>query len=137
MPPADEDVELAGEDRSRIIEWLSTELQVASQVQRNEQGHSSFRRMTRYEYNYALQDLLGLPYNFAADLPPESDSEDGFKNSSEMLQMSVRHFEIYRELGRKALQKSTVSGERPELFYYSITMDTAIEKMKKLSLIHI
>jgi mono/diheme cytochrome c family protein len=132
MPPADEGVALADEDRSRIIEWLSKEIQVASHVKRNEQGHSSFRRMTRYEYNYALQDLTGLPYDFAADLPPETHSEDGFQNSSEMLQMSVKQFETYRELGRKALEKSTVRGKRPELSYYSIPMDVAMEKMKGL-----
>ena len=130
MPPADAEVELAGAGRSKIVEWLSREIQVASQVQRNEQGHSSFRRMTRYEYNYALQDLLGLPYDFAADLPPETTSEDGFENSSEMLQMSVKHFETYRALGRKALEKSTVRGERPTMFYYSIPMDVAMEKKR-------
>ncbi len=49
---------------------LPLKIQIASQVRRAEQGHSSFRRMTRYEYNYALQDLLGLPFDFAKDLPP-------------------------------------------------------------------
>lgn len=127
MPPAGEGVELVGEDRSKIVQWLSAEIQVASQVNRNEHGHSSFRRMTRYEYNYALQDLLGLPYDFAADLPPETHSEDGFQNSSEMLQMSVRQFETYREIGRKALLKSTVTGHQPEVFYYSISMDQDME----------
>ena len=73
MPPADE-ARLEDKDRSQVIEWLSSEIQVASAVRRAEQGHSSFRRMTRYEYNYALQDLLGLPYEFARDLPPESTS---------------------------------------------------------------
>ena len=71
MPPPDE-AKLADDDRSKLIEWLSSEIQVASAVRRAEQGHSSFRRMTRYEYNYVLQDLLGLPYDFARDLPPES-----------------------------------------------------------------
>ena len=129
MPPEDEDVELADEDRSAIIDWLSSEIQVASQVRRTEQGHSSFRRMTRYEYNYALQDLLGLPYDFAKDLPPETYSEDGFENSSEMLQMSVMQFEIYRELSRKALEKSIVRGEQPEMIYYGITMDQGVAQM--------
>ena len=112
MPPADE-AELADEDRSKVIEWLSSEIQVASTVRRAEQGHSSFRRMTRYEYNYALQDLLGLPYDFAKDLPPESTSEDGFQNSSEMLHMSAVQFGTYRELSRNALKRATVQGERP------------------------
>ena len=59
MPPADE-ARLADEDRSKVIDWLSSEIRVASAVRRDEQGHSSFRRMTCYEYNYALQDLLGV-----------------------------------------------------------------------------
>ena len=95
MPPADEAV-LRDADRSRVVEWLSSEIQVASAVRRAEQGHSSFRRMTRYEYNHSLQDLLGLPYDFARDLPPEPTSEDGFQNSSEMLHMSAIQFSAYR-----------------------------------------
>ena len=95
MPPVDAS-ELAEQDRGQVIDWLSSELQVASTVRRLEQGHSSFRRMTRYEYKYALQDLLGLPYDFAKDLPPESTSEDGFQNSSELLHMSSIQFATYR-----------------------------------------
>lgn len=124
MPPPD-DVEFAESDRSKVVEWLSSEIQVASTVRRAEQGHSSFRRMTRYEYNDALQDLLGLPYDFAKDLPPESTSEDGFQNSSELLHMSVVQFETYRELGLKALKTATVRGERPAPFYWGISMDAA------------
>ena len=33
--------------------------------------------MTRYEYNYALQDLLGIPFDVVERLPPESMSDDG------------------------------------------------------------
>jgi len=124
MPPADAD-ELANEDRSEIVEWLSAEIQVASAVRRAEQGHSSFRRMARYEYNYVLQDLLGLPFDFAKDLPPEPASEDGFLNSSEMLQMSATQFEYYRELGRSALMSATVRGDRPAPIYWGVTMDAA------------
>ncbi len=124
MPPADE-VKLADKDRSAVVEWLSSEIQVASTVRRAEQGHSSFRRMTRYEYNYALQDLLGLPYDFAGDLPPESTSEDGFQNSSELLNMSAIQFAYYRELSRNALKKATVQGERPALIYWTVQMKAA------------
>ena len=124
MPPADA-TELADKDRGKVIEWLSSEIQIASAVRRAEQGHSSFRRMTRYEYNYALQDLLGLPHEFTKDLPPESISEDGFLNSSEMLHMSATQFATYRQLSRKALQQATVHGERPEPLYWGISMQAA------------
>ncbi|MBP89304.1 MAG: hypothetical protein CMJ64_21750 [Planctomycetaceae bacterium] len=132
MPPADE-AELADEDRSKVVEWLSSEIQVASAVRHAEQGHSSFRRMTTYEYNYALQDLLSLPYNFAKDLPPEANSEDGFENSSEMLHMSAIQFGAYRELSRNALKRATVQGERPEPIYWGVSMtaSSAVEWAKQ------
>ena len=133
MPPADEpDYSVPEAERSRIVDWLGGELNVASLLRRGGQKHSSFRRMTNYEYNYALQDLLGLPFAFANKLPPETVSEDGFKNRSDLLQMSVRHFETYREIGLKALKKATVSGERPQVVTYNISMqhemDAAAEK---------
>ncbi|QXD26288.1 DUF1592 domain-containing protein [Opitutia bacterium ISCC 51] len=131
MPPEDADFEMGDEDRGTIVNWLTKEVQVASQVRRSEEGHSSFRRMTRYEYNYALQDLLGLPYDFAKNLPPETASEDGFQNSSEMLQMSVKQFEQYRQLGRSALEKATVRGVRPDMVFYSIHIGEAMEKLRK------
>lgn len=124
MPPVDAS-QLAEQDRGQVIDWLSSELQVASTVRRLEQGHSSFRRMTRYEYKYALQDLLGLPYDFAKDLPPESTSEDGFQNSSELLHMSSIQFATYRELSRNALKRATVEGPQPAPVYWGVSMGAA------------
>lgn len=129
MPPAGE-AELADEDRADIINWLSNEIQIASLVRRSAQSHSSFRRLTRYEYNYALQDLLGLPYDFASDLPPETGSVDGFQNSSEVLQISAMQFAYYRELSRVALRKATVRGEQPPSIYWGVTMQAAARKVK-------
>lgn len=129
MPPEDAtDFALADADRGRIVDWLSEELNAASRIRRGSKEHSSFRRLTNYEYHYALQDLLGLPYALASKLPPESTSEDGFKNSSELLQMSVMQFEIYREIGLKALKRATVSGERPQPVTYIVSMPEEMAK---------
>ena len=130
MPPDDEpDYALADADRGKMVDWLSAELNKASLVRRNTQEHSSFRRLTKYEYNYALQDLLGLPYALANKLPPETVSEDGFKNSSELLQMSIMQFENYREIGLQALKRATVSGERPEAVTYILSAQEEMEKL--------
>ena len=124
MPPPDAP-KLADQQRSDIVQWLSLEIQKASAARRAEQSHSSFRRMTRYETNYALQDLFGVPYNFTNDLPPESASEDGFQNSSELLHMSVNQLATYRELALTALKKVTVGKEQPPLIYWGISMKDA------------
>jgi len=136
MPPDDEpDFELADSDRSKMIDWLAAEMNKASHVRRNEAGNSSFRRMTKYEYNYALQDLLQLPYDFVSSLPPENISEEGFKNSSHLLQMSAMQFEIYRKIGLKSLKKATVNGDRPKMVNFKLSMqelmDKKLEKIEK------
>ena len=130
MPPEDEGVELSDAGRAQIIDWLSGEIQRAAKVARVEKGHTSFRRLTRYEYNYALQDLLGLPWSMAQNLPPETASEDGFKNSSELLQMSPMQFQTYREISLKAVKRATVVGEQPKPVTYMISMKEAMEKAK-------
>jgi len=129
MPPEDEsDYALADMDRGKIVDWLSDEMYKASVVRRNNREHSCFRRMTNYEYNYALQDLLGLPYQLAASLPPETASDDGFKNSSELLQMSAMQFETYRATGLKALKRATVTGDRPKPVTYILSMKEEFAK---------
>ena len=129
MPPEDVEEQLADTEKASIIDWLSKEIQTASQVRRIEKGHTSFRRMTRYEYKYVLQDLLGVPLDFSRDLPPETSSEDGFKNSSEMLQMTAVQFEQYRQIALKALNQATVRGERPKTVYYGISMKAAAKRI--------
>ncbi|MEM7009912.1 MAG: DUF1592 domain-containing protein [Verrucomicrobiota bacterium] len=126
MPPED-DVELADADRAKLIDWLSKEVQIASQIRRAEAEHSSFRRMTRYEYTNTLQDLLGLPHDFGADLPPETASADGFRNSSEMLTLTATQFETYRNLARAALEKATVRGERPEAQWMVVDIEKSAQ----------
>lgn len=131
MPPPEEG-ELDEENRRQMVDWLAGELQAASLVRRNLSVHSAFRRMTRYEYNYALQDLLGLPWDFAKDLPPEAQSEDGFENSLELLHLSVSQFETFHRLARSALQRATVLGEQPTTRYWGIAMkDSAAREWPK------
>ncbi|MCE9560846.1 MAG: DUF1592 domain-containing protein [Planctomycetes bacterium] len=129
MPPKDEpEYALSPTNLGSIVDWLREELNKASLVRRNSKEHSSFRRLTKYEYDYALQDLLGLPYALANKLPPESKTEDGFKNSSELLQISATQFETYREIALKALKRATVSGPRPKAVTYIVSMQQELDK---------
>lgn len=130
MPPPDQ-YEMGDADRSQIVNWLSGELEAASALRRLSGTHSAFRRLTRYEYNYALQDLLGLPWDFAKDLPPEPHSEEGFENSSELLHLSVSQFETYHRLAREALDRATVTGDRPQTLYWGIPLEDAAQRQWK------
>ena len=136
MPPSDA-APLAPADCVRLVEWLSSEIQVASTVRRIERGGSSFRRMTRYEYNHALQDLLELPWDFAKDLPPEATSVDGFQNSSELLHITGMQLDTYRAIARQALRRAMPIGGRPKAVHWSVSMKqaSAIEWPKQKELL--
>jgi len=124
MPPADAEP-LADESRVRVVDWLAEQLRQASLARREAGGASSQRRMTRYEFGYCLQDLLGLPYDFARDLPPDAASPDGFENGADTLQFSASQFMAYHEAAREALTRATVRGEQPPPLFWSITMQQA------------
>lgn len=127
MPPADAEP-LTDADRIQLVEWLSEELQVASEIKRKTQDASGFRRLTNYEYNYALQDLLGVTWDFSKDLPPEAQSEDGFVNRSDLLHVSVTQFEMYHRIAREALSRVIVNGDPPSSRHWLITADQLADR---------
>lgn len=130
MPPP-ESSELTDADRTRIVEWLSTEIQAAEKLRKASGNHSSFRRLTDYEYNYALQDLLGVPWTFANDLPAEASEDDAFENNADSLHMSVKQVETYHQLALRALRRVTVRGDRPPVVQWAIPMKDAFQREKK------
>ena len=122
MPPPESEP-LSDLDRETLVNWLSEELRVASSIRRKSQEISAFRRLTSYEYNYALQDLLGVSWDFVKDLPPEAQSEDGFVNRSDLLHISVEQFEMYHRIARQALDRVVVTGQQPPSLHWLVTAD--------------
>ena len=62
----------------------------AAQIKRSTGGHGVLRRLTRYEYNNTMADLLGVRLDYAADLPPEPSSKDGFMNNVPLFVLKKR-----------------------------------------------
>ena len=130
MPPA-KSSGLSDSERTRLVDWLSKEIQAAENFRDTSRNHSSFRRLTRYEYNYALQDLLGVPWTFAGDLPAETGEDDAFENNAESLRMSVKQVEMYHQLALSALGRVTVRGDRPPVVHWAIPMKQAFDREKR------
>jgi len=124
VPPADAEPRADG-DRVTLVTWLADELRQASLARQAAGGDSSQRRMTRYEFGYALQDLLGLPFDFARDLPPDAAASDGFENGADTLQFSASQFMAYHRAAREALHRAAVRGEQPRPLFWTIPMAAA------------
>src|SRR5206468_6225136 len=83
---------------------------------------TSFRRLTRREYERTMQDLLGLPIDFGARLPEDGRSKDGFRNDGDALRMSPLQYETYLQIADDALAEAIVSGPPPVVHRYRLAV---------------
>lgn len=113
MPPEDEK-QMTSAERQVIVDWITGQLTHAAEVKRSTGGRGVLRRLTRYEYNQTMKDLLGVDLNYANDLPPEARSSDGFKNNGSSMGMSALQLEYYLAAARMGLSKALVEGEAPK-----------------------
>ena len=112
MPPKGQP-ELPKKDRRLLAGWITGELKRAKDARNSTGGRPVLRRMTRYEYNNTMADLLGIEMDYAASLPPESKSSDGFENNGQTLGISPIQMEYYLKAARLGLSKAIVEGDRP------------------------
>lgn len=118
MPPASEPA-LKKEDRELMTAWLTQEHRRAA-LAKNQATH--FRRLTRREYERTMQDLLGLPIDFASRLPEDGRSKEGFRNDGDALRMSPLQYETYLQIADEALAEAIVSGPAPVVHRYRLSV---------------
>ncbi|MBC8352420.1 MAG: DUF1592 domain-containing protein [Planctomycetes bacterium] len=132
MPPEDEQQPSEAQFQ-QVVDWLTGGLELAAAAKRRSGGHVVLRRLTRYEYNNTMHDLLGIDLDFAKDLPPEPSSEDGFKNSGAALSISPLQIEFYLQAARTALAKAIVTGPRPEVYHHHAEESAPSRRKKEVT----
>lgn len=121
MPPKKEDSLLPAELRT-VTSWITQEINALVASQKGTGGRIVLRRLNKIDYQNTMRDLLGIEMDYAKNLPPETLSEDGFRNNGTTLQMSDLQLEYYLESARKGLAKAIVTGSRPKFFEEEFTL---------------
>lgn len=127
MPPEDEP-QLSDAQRQILVDWITVQMTHAAQVKRATGGQGVLRRLTRYEYNNTMADLLGIPLDYSKDLPPEPNSEDGFMNNAMAMGMSGMQLEYYLRAAQLGLDKALVEGPEPKRFEHTGTANMGRRK---------
>lgn len=98
MPPEDQPQPTASQ-RDKITRWLDEEFKKAKQIGSSKK-RGGVRRLTRYELQYALEDLLHTSVQReVSELPEEGTStETGLKNNARQLMISGPHLESYLDV---------------------------------------
>lgn len=124
MPPEDEPQPSEGE-RQVMVDWITKQMIQAAKIRRSTGGQGVLRRLTRYEYNNTMAQLLGIPLDYAKDLPPEPTNEDGFKNNAMTMGMSGMQLEYYLKSAQMGLDLALVEMEEPKRFEVTHTDNAA------------
>jgi hypothetical protein len=105
MPPEDQRQPTAAE-RDVITDWLDAEFKKAKR-HGNPNKRGSLRRLTRYELQYALEDLLKISVKQEVSALPEEGTsvETGLKNSSRLLMISGPHLDSYLNVVLSVINK--------------------------------
>ncbi|NJB83541.1 DUF1592 domain-containing protein [Wenyingzhuangia aestuarii] len=112
-------------ERKLIVDWMTSSLAKASDA-KQVANNGVMRRLTKKQYTYTLNELLGLPINFGYVLPDDGKSKMGFSNNGEVLQISPLHIDYYQKIAREALNKAIVLGDKPKSTKYKVTFGKGI-----------
>ena len=95
MPPEDQP-QPSAEQRQAMARWLDSEFKKVA-LQASSKPRGRVRRLTRYELQYALEDLLHTSVAKQIEALPEegASTKTGLKNSSHLLMISSPHLEAY------------------------------------------
>ena len=113
MPPEDE-YPLTSEQRKVITEWIDSNLEEAIRKMLGEASETVIRRLNRNEYQYTMEDLLGVKMDYTLGLSNDPLSSDGFLNNGKTLGMSSLQIEHYLKTARKALGLILHEGNQPK-----------------------
>ena len=127
MPP-EEVKQPSNQERQAMVDALTAALRQAMEAKRSTGGRNILRRMTAYEYNNTLRDLLNLDLRYATDLPPEGVAKEGFKNNSGVLGTSALHIEYFERIARSALERIIlVPEQQPKPYFVRVEPENAFD----------
>jgi hypothetical protein len=128
MPPKEAKAQPSRSERQVIVDALTVSLRQAMEARRSTGGRNVLRRLTAYEYNNTLRDLLHLDLRYAEDLPPEGAAKEGFKNNNRVLGTSALHIEYFERIARSALERIILTpAEQPAPYFVRVEPELAFK----------
>ncbi|MEK6235202.1 MAG: DUF1587 domain-containing protein, partial [Planctomycetales bacterium] len=114
MPPEKAKVRPTEPELEAVVEFLQGSFEEVIAATESTSGRVVLRRLTRYEYQNTMADLLGIDFDFTEGLPTDEKSRDGFRNNGSTMGMTTTQLMQYMETARRGLNRAIVTGERPQ-----------------------
>ncbi|MGB0292933.1 MAG: DUF1587 domain-containing protein, partial [Luteolibacter sp.] len=110
MPP-DGEPQLDVKQRDAITAWIDQAIKDAAKKGKGKSHGPIARRLTNFEYENTMRDLLGVDLDLAENLPVDPVKPYEFNNSAELMRLGPEQIDRYLENARNALASVIVEGE--------------------------
>lgn len=111
MPPEDKRQPALAE-LNEITALIEQALARAARDLKGHTGEVVLRRLNRTEFEYTIEDLLGVRGDFAEGFPEDAE-EEGFDNNGAALMLSAEQVDQYWQAADAILDRAIVTKERP------------------------
>ncbi len=115
MPLDEAENQPSASDRTAIVKWIESGLRDYVKKASKVAGTTTTRRLTNFEYQNTMRDLLGFELELAKDLPVDPDKPYHFNNTAQMMMIGPDQLIRYKEAARKAMASAIVDSGKPEI----------------------
>ena len=113
MPPAGQK-QPNDADRGSIVRWLDSELKSAIRDS-GTPAPATTRRLTNFEYQNTLRDLIGFELRLADNLPEDPVKPYHFNNTATFMLLGMEQLDRYKENARRVMASAIVDPGEPEV----------------------
>lgn len=131
MPPAEE-AQPTPEDRQKVIESLHTALIDALAQEGMTPRRGTARRLTNFEYENTLRDLLGIDLKLTDRLPEDPLRPYHFSNQADQLLIGPEQLDRYLECARLAMNAAIVDPGTPEVHRTQVQFEPRNDPLESL-----
>ncbi len=114
MPPEDEKQPTAT-DRTTVIKWIEASLRKFASGSDQTAPSPTTRRLTNFEYQNTMRDLLGFELKFISSLPEDPVKPYHFNNTAEFMLIGPEQMDRYLECARRAMASAIVDAGDPKV----------------------
>jgi mono/diheme cytochrome c family protein len=114
MPPEDEPQPTAAE-RKAVAKWIEAGLRSAVGKAGAAPAVATARRLTNFEYENTMRDLLGFRLKLSDNLPKDPLKPYAFNNTAELMRTGPENLDRYLENARRAMASAIVDPAPPKV----------------------
>ena len=115
MPPEDEAKRPEMEEVTALTRWIEAGLRKAVAAKGGDSAAPMARRLTNFEYENTIRDLIGFRLNLTDNLPKDPDKPYHFNNTAEFMLLGPEQVDRYLENARRVMASTIVDPAKPEV----------------------